>query len=85
MTVGSLLIGVVGFHVLEGWAWIDAFLGSSMLLSGMGPTLVPTTELGKLFAAFYAMFSGVLYLSVSAVLLAPFFHRVMHKMSVEAS
>jgi hypothetical protein len=35
--VGSLAIGVLGYHIFEGLPWIDALLNAAMLLGGMGP------------------------------------------------
>ena len=79
----SLLIGIVGFHICENWSWLDSLLSASMLLSGMGPTQIPSTVAGKLFASGYAMFSGVVFLSVAAVLLAPFVHRILHSVNAD--
>jgi len=59
--------------------WIDALLNASMILTGMGPVNPMTTTAGKLFASFYALFSGVIFLSATAVMLTPVFHRVMHR------
>ena len=75
----SLAIGMAGYHILEGLDWIDAFLNASMLLGGMGPVETPVTRGGKLFAGFYALYSGLFILVSVGIVLAPVFHRVMHK------
>lgn len=76
--VFSLGVGIVGYHYTEGLSWIDSLLNASMLLGGMGPVDPLRTVAGKLFASFYALFSGVVFLVAVGVLIAPVFHRVMH-------
>jgi hypothetical protein len=75
---GSLFIGMAGYHYFEGLPWIDAMLNSAMLLGGMGPVDVLHTTAGKLFATFYALYSGIVFLVVAGVLFAPAFHRMLH-------
>lgn len=74
----SLGIGVLGYHLTEGLSWTDSLLNASMLLGGMGPVDPLKTEAGKLFASFYALFSGMILLVAVGVLLAPVFHRFLH-------
>jgi hypothetical protein len=74
----SLGFGVVGYRCIAGLSWIDALLNASMILTGMGPVSPMLTDAAKLFASFYALFSGVVFLSATAVVLSPVFHRVMH-------
>ena len=84
-TVGLLLlafslgIGVLGYHFLEGLSWIDSLLNASMILGGMGPVDPLQTEAGKIFASFYALYSGVVLLAAVGILAAPIFHRFMHR------
>ncbi len=75
----SLGIGMVGYHFLEGLPWIDALLNASMILGGMGPVDTLHTTAGKIFASFYALYSGIILLACVGVLAAPIFHRFMHK------
>lgn len=75
---GALLIGMWGYHTFQQLAWIDAFLNAAMILSGMGPVDVPTASAGKLFAGCYALFSGVVFITVAGILIAPVAHRVLH-------
>lgn len=79
----SLGVGTIGFHTIEKLDWIDALLNASMLLSGMGPLDRPTCAPGKIFASFYALFSGLVFLTVAAILFAPVFHRLIHKFHLE--
>ncbi len=76
----SIGIGTAGYHVWGELSWIDAFLNASMILTGMGPVDHLTTYAGKLFAAFYALFSGISFLTFVAVLFAPIYHRFLHKL-----
>jgi hypothetical protein len=74
----SLGMGVIGYHFLEGLSWIDSLLNASMILGGMGPVAPLQTEAGKLFASFYALYSGVVLLAGVGILAAPIFHRFLH-------
>lgn len=80
---GSLAMGVVGYRVFAGYSWIDALLNASMLLGGMGPVNELNTTPGKLFASFYAIYCGVIFLVVASVLLLPIIHRFMHHFHLE--
>ncbi len=79
----SLAVGTAGYHWLGELAWIDAFLNASMILTGMGPVGEMKATAGKLFAAFYALYSGIAFLTIVAVLMAPLYHRFMHKFHLE--
>ena len=63
----------------EGLPWRDAFLNSAMLLGGMGPVNAPVTDGGKVFAGIYALYAGLLFIFVLALLLAPVVHRILHR------
>src|SRR5258707_13009594 len=79
----ALAIGTIGYHAAAGLEWIDAFLNASMILTGMGPVTPMTTTGAKLFAAFYALFSGIAFLGMVTVLLSPIVHRFLHKFHLE--
>jgi hypothetical protein len=74
----SLGIGILGYHFLESLSWIDSLLNASMILGGMGPVAPLKTDAGKLFASFYAIYSGVILLASVGILITPIFHRFMH-------
>jgi hypothetical protein len=76
-------IGTLGYHMAGDLAWIDSFLNASMILSGMGPVDHLDTTAGKLFAALYALFSGVVFIGVMGVVLAPWAHRLLHMVTSE--
>jgi len=78
LLVFSLGIGMTGYHFLEGLSWIDSLLNASMILGGMGPVAPLQTVAGKLFASFYALYSGVILLASVGILAAPIFHRFLH-------
>ncbi len=77
-TAVALYIGMAGYHYLGGLNWVDSLLNASMILGGMGPVDTLKTDAPKLFASFYALFSGLFFIGVLAVVLAPVIHRVMH-------
>jgi hypothetical protein len=79
----SLLIGVLGYHFTEGLPWLDALLNASMILGGMGPVDAVQTTAGKWFASLYALFSGMVLLVAVGVLIAPMFHRFLHRFHLE--
>lgn len=80
IVVGSLALGMVGYEHYERLSWRDAFLNSAMLLGGMGPVNPPQTPDGKLFAGFYALYAGLIFIVVAALLGTPVFHRLLHKL-----
>src|SRR5689334_19840683 len=82
LIVGSLFLGMAGYHIFESLSWVDAFLNAAMLLGGMGPVDPPHTEAGKLFAGGYALYAGLVFLVAVSIVLAPFIHRIMHRFHV---
>jgi hypothetical protein len=76
----SLLVGTVGYHLAAGLGWLDAFLNASMILTGMGPVSELATPAAKLFAACFALYSGVVFVAAATVLLAPVLHRLLHRL-----
>jgi hypothetical protein len=83
IVAGALAIGAAGYHTFAGLAWIDAFLNAAMILTGMGPVDRMTTNGAKLFAAGYALFAGVAFVTTVAVLFAPIVHRFFHHLHLE--
>lgn len=79
----SLALGILGYHFIAGLGWIDAVLNASMILTGMGPVNALSTDAAKLFASAYALFSGVVFISATGILLTPIFHRVLHRFHLE--
>lgn len=80
----SVGIGVFGYHHFGQLSFIDSFHMASMILTGMGPIAEMKTEAAKLFSSFYALYSGVAFLSFTGVFFAPFIHRVLHILHVES-
>ena len=79
----SLLLGAAGYHAFAGLAWIGALLNASMILTGMGPVDPLRTDGAKLFATFYSLFSGVAFLTIVGVMLAPLVHRFLHRFHLD--
>ncbi len=79
----SLGIGILGYHYLESLSWIDALLNASMILGGMGPVNALQTNAGKIFASFYALYSGIILLASVGILITPIFHRFLHRFHLE--
>ena len=79
LIAASLLLGMMGYLIFEHLSWTDAFLNASMLLGGMGPVNIPVTIAGKLFAGFYALYSGLVFIVSAAIVFTPVLHRVLHR------
>lgn len=83
LTLVALLVGVLGYHVFAQLSWLDSLLNAAMILGGMGPVNVVANVAGKLFASFYALFSGIAFLATSAILIAPVAHRLLHRLHLD--
>lgn len=79
----SLGIGILGYHYFESLSWLDSLLNASMILGGMGPVNALQTDAGKIFASFYALYSGIILLASVGLLATPVFHRFMHRFHLE--
>jgi hypothetical protein len=75
----SLGVGMWGYSHFEHLSWLDGFLNAAMLLGGMGPVETPVTRGGKLFAGFFALYSGLVFLVAAGIMGAPVFHRLLHQ------
>lgn len=75
----SLAIGMAGYTHFERLPWRDAFLNAAMLMGGMGPVDIPRTDGGKLFAGFFALYAGLVFLVAAGLIFTPVVHRLMHK------
>lgn len=83
MIVVALAVGIVGYHWIAGFGWIDSLLEASMILGGMGPVNPLSTNKAKLFASAYALFSGLVFIAIMGVVLAPVIHRILHSFHLE--
>jgi hypothetical protein len=79
LVTSSLGIGIIGYHTFGGLSYVDSFLNASMILGGMGPVNPLSSDPAKIFAAIYALFSGMIFLVAASVLLAPVVHRFLHR------
>lgn len=79
----SVLGGTIGYHFFYGISWLDSFHMACMILTGMGPVAEMTSPTAKIFSSVYALYSGVAFLSITAVFFAPIIHRLLHILHVE--
>lgn len=70
---------MAGYEYFENLHWRDAFLNAAMLMGGMGPVDAPKTNGGKLFAGFFALYAGLVFLVAAGIVFTPIFHRLLHK------
>ena len=78
-----LFLGMLGYHHYEKMDWVDSYVNAAMILSGMGPVSTLQTEAGKIFAGTYALFSGIVFLVIIAIMGAPVFHHFFHMLHIE--
>lgn len=79
----ALLIGIMGYHRIARFDWVDSFLEASMILGGMGPVNPLYTTGAKIFASGYALFSGLVFIAVMGIVLAPVTHRMLHRFHID--
>jgi hypothetical protein len=83
LIVFSLGLGTMGYSYFAHLRWPENFYMASMILTGMGPTSEMKTQAAKIFSSLYALYSGIAFLSISAVFFAPIIHRFLHKLHVD--
>ncbi len=83
LVIFSVGIGTLGYRYLAGLNWVDSFHMACMILTGMGPVVTLTSIPAKLFSSFYALYSGIAFLSITAVFFAPIIHRLLHILHVQ--
>ena len=79
----GLGIGVLGYHSLAELNWIDSLLDASMILAGMGPVDPLHSSAAKIFASCYALFSGLAFIGIASLIIAPFVHRILHRFNLD--
>ena len=85
LTTAGMAIGIADYAFFEGMSFVDSFVNAAMILSGMGPMGELKTTGGKVFAGLYAIFSGLIIIIATGFVLAPIFHRVLHRFHVETT
>jgi hypothetical protein len=82
VVLGSLAVGICGYHYLCGLPRVDSLLNALMILGGIGPVDPLKTDAGKVFASVYALYSGLALIAVVGLLLTPVIHRFLHKFHI---
>ncbi len=83
LIVTTIFIGAIFYHAIEGQTWLDAFLNSVMMMTGLGLQSGLTTDLGKVFTSVYALLSSIVFFFVLAILFAPLIHRFLHRFHLD--
>lgn len=81
----SVVAGTIGYRFFASMPWLDSFYMACMILTGMGPTIILVTPAAKIFSSLYALYSGIAFLSISAIFFTPLIHRLLHALHVEES
>jgi hypothetical protein len=79
----GLGVGILGYHFVARLDWIDSLLNASMILSGMGPVDILRSKAAKVFASCYALFSGLAFIGIASLIIAPFAHRILHRFQLD--
>lgn len=85
VTLAAIAIGTIGYHIFEGYGWLDSAYAAAMILTGMGPIGPLQHDSAKVFVSIYAIFSGVVFLTTAGITLGPAVHRVLHRLHMESS
>ena len=72
LVAAVLAIGTGGFHLIEGYSYIDAFYLISMIATAQGPSQAPASPAGKLFATLMAFLSVGTVVTATGFLFGPF-------------
>ena len=82
LVIATLGVGVFGYMEIAGLNLVDAFLESSMLLSGAGPLYTERSSSNalKVCSSFYALFSTLVVVAMVGLLATPVVHRVLHRL-----
>jgi hypothetical protein len=83
LIVVSLAVGMLGFHLSAGYGLIESFSQAALLLGGEGPSGTYPTDASRIFAGAYALYSGLAYIVVTALLLAPVFSHVLKRHHID--
>jgi hypothetical protein len=83
LIAAALGVGAAGYHFLGDLPWLDATLNAAMILTGMGPVNKVVRPEAKVFAILYALLSGVFFLTMVAVLLAPALQHFLHRFHLD--
>ena len=81
--VFSISLGIAGYSYYGNLPLVDSFHMASMILTGMGPVEVMKSDSAKIFSSLYALYSGIAFLSITAVIFAPIIHRLLHILHME--
>ncbi len=77
-----MTFGTLGMHALEKLSWVKAFYFMSMIATAQGPTFMPATRAGMLFASFMAFVSVGSVIASLGFLFGPFFGKLV-KVGIE--
>ena len=80
----ALGMGIAGYRYIVHDTLDESILNASMILGGMGPVgKMPEGKPAVLFASGYALFSGLFFIAMVGLLLAPFLHRLAHTLHLQ--
>ncbi len=79
----SLCLGMLGYHYFEDLNWVDSFVNAAMILAGMGPFSELQNDSSKIFAGWYALYSGFALVTTIGIIFAPIVHRFLHSFHIE--
>ena len=79
----TILLGTFVFHFTEHFSFLDAFLNSVLIMTGVGLVNGLNSSFGKLFTALYALLSTFIFYVTLAILFTPSLHRLLHRLHLD--
>ena len=65
-------------------SWQDCLLGMAcIILTGMGSVKEMKTDTSKFFSSLFALYSGIAFLSITAIFFTPIIDRILHILHME--
>jgi len=83
LLVAIVIIGAVGFRLIERFTWIDAALNCVLIMTGVGTVGIINTPAGKIFTGIYSVISTLIFFTILAIIFTPLLHRLMHKFHLD--
>lgn len=83
LIAATLLIGVTAHLAYESISWHDALLNTAMIVSGLGPFILPSSIAGKVFFTLYSILVSLMFVATLGLILAPLAHRIVHKLHLD--
>jgi hypothetical protein len=83
LLAGSIFLGGLVYHCIEGLSWLDSLMNAVMIMTGLGLVDTLHSTAAKIFTCFYAVFTALVFYMSLAIIFAPLIHRFLHRFHLE--